>query len=75
MICPVSTPACAGMDLAIFCTAKGPKVAAAKAICATCASINECLRFAIKNDDFEDVIYGGMTGAERKMLVKDGALF
>lgn len=75
MITQIDSPACAGMELKIFLTAKGPKVAEAKAICATCPSINQCLKFAIRNNDFEDVIYGGMTGQERKSLVENGAIF
>lgn len=75
MITTIDAPACAGMDLKIFCTAKGPKVDSAKAICATCSQINKCLTFAMRNEDFEDVIYGGMTGAERKSLAQSGAIF
>lgn len=74
MITTIDSPACEGMDLSIFVTAKGPKVTAAKAICATCGQINKCLRFALANEDYEDVIYGGMTGQERKALALAGAV-
>lgn len=74
MITTIDSPACAGMDLSVFCTAKGPKVAAAKAICATCGQINKCLRFALANEDYEDMIYGGMTGQERKALAAAGGI-
>jgi Transcription factor WhiB len=43
-------------------------VAEKKAICATCAVVNECLTFAMRNEDFEATIYGGFTGVERKRL-------
>ena len=39
----------------------------AKAICATCAVIDECLAFALANEDFEPHVYGGMTGDERRI--------
>lgn len=63
---------CRDMDPEIFVTASGPKAERAKAICATCPEINKCLAFAIRNEDFDDVIYGGMTGKERKALVNSG---
>ena len=75
MITQIDSPACAGMELDVFLASKGKKAQAAKAICAQCPSINQCLRFAIQNNDFENVIYGGMTGDERKQLVRDGAIF
>ncbi len=43
-----------------------------KNVCAQCPVNNECLRFAIEQEDFESTIYGGFTGVERKQLVKDG---
>lgn len=60
--------ACAGNDEFIL---RGG-IAAKKAVCATCPVINECLAFAIDNDDFEATVYGGFTGAERHELVKNG---
>lgn len=72
MLTYFDAPACAGMDLEVFATAAGPKVEKAKAICATCPEINKCLAFAIRNEDFNDMIYGGMTGKERKALVDSG---
>ena len=75
MITVIDSPACAGMELDIFITAKGPKAERAKAICAGCSSINQCLAFAMQNQDYNDVIYGGMTGRERKSLAENGAMF
>jgi hypothetical protein len=60
--------ACAGMDSFI---ARG-HTAEKKAVCATCPVVNECLAFAIRNEDFEATVYGGFTGEERKQLIKDG---
>lgn len=60
--------ACAGNDSFI----ERGGTAAKKQICATCPVVNECLAFAIHNEDFEATVYGGFTGEERKQLVKDG---
>lgn len=60
--------ACAGIDS--FITRGG--TAEKKAVCAQCPVVNECLAFAVGNDDFEATVYGGFTGEERKQLVKDG---
>lgn len=43
-----------------------------KAVCAQCQVVNECLAFAIRNEDFEATVYGGFTGEERRELVKNG---
>jgi len=63
-----SEAACAGIDS--FITRGG--TADKKAVCAMCPVVNECLAFAISNEDFEATVYGGFTGEERKQLVKDG---
>lgn len=63
-----SEAACAGNDEFIL---RGG-TAAKKAVCATCPVVNECLKFAISNEDFEATVYGGFTGDERRQLVKDG---
>jgi hypothetical protein len=60
--------ACAGIDSFI----ERGGTAAKKAVCATCPVINECLAFAIGNEDFEATVYGGFTGDERRELVKNG---
>lgn len=43
------------------------RVAEAKDICATCTVREECLNFALANDEREG-IWGGLTGKERKAL-------
>jgi hypothetical protein len=43
----------------------------AKEICATCAVIDECLAFALANQDIEATVYGGLTGDERKPLISE----
>jgi hypothetical protein len=43
----------------------------AKEICATCAVIDECLAFALANQDIEATVYGGLTGDERKPLIAE----
>ena len=60
--------ACTGIES--FITRGG--TAEKKAVCAMCPVVNECLAFAISNEDFEATVYGGFTGEERKQLVKDG---
>lgn len=60
--------ACAGIDSFI----ERGGTAAKKAVCHQCPVINECLAFAIRNEDFEATVYGGFTGDERRQLVKNG---
>lgn len=43
------------------------RVAEAKTICATCPVKEQCLEFAIKNDE-RDGVWGGLTAKERKAL-------
>lgn len=64
----MDSAACAGME--DFITRGG--TAEKKAVCAQCPVVNECLAFAISNEDFEATVYGGFTGEERKQLVKNG---
>ena len=59
--------ACKDADSRIFLSGVTSRVQKAKAICATCAVIDECLAFALANDDFEPHVYGGMTGDERRI--------
>jgi len=58
--------ACAGMDSSVFLSGVTSRVNIAKAVCATCSVVKNCLAFAISNEDFEPHVYGGMTGAERR---------
>jgi len=60
--------ACLNADPAIFLSGVTSRVEKAKAICATCSVIDECLAFALQNEDFEPHVYGGLTGAERRSL-------
>lgn len=63
--------ACLNADSAIFLSGVTSRVMKAKAICETCPVIEECLAFAIANEDFEPHVYGGMTGDERRSLATD----
>ena len=58
--------ACKGADSALFLSGVTSRVIQAKAICADCPVIAQCLTFAIANEDFEPHVYGGMTGEERR---------
>lgn len=63
--------ACVGADSAIFLSGVTSRVTQAKEICESCPVIDECLAFAIANEDFEPHVYGGMTGAERRSVAMD----
>jgi hypothetical protein len=56
------------MPLKVFLGTLKSRNAEAKAICNSCPVQAECLTFALKNEDYEEVIYGGFTGAERKAM-------
>jgi len=60
--------ACNGMDSSIFLSGVTSRVNMAKAVCASCPVIQECLSFALANEDYEPHVYGGMTGSERKRV-------
>ena len=60
--------ACKDADSNLFLSGVTSRVQKAKAICASCAVVDECLQFAIDNEDFEPHVYGGMTGAERRRV-------
>lgn len=61
--------ACRNADPNLFLTGVTSRVVQAKAICAECPVIAQCLQFAIDNEDFEQHVYGGLLGHERKALV------
>lgn len=65
--------ACKDADSNLFLSGVTSRVQKAKAICATCAVIDECLEFAIANEDFEPHVYGGMTGEERRRVALTNA--
>jgi WhiB family redox-sensing transcriptional regulator len=60
--------ACNGMDSSIFLSGVTSRVNIAKAVCASCPVIQDCLSFALANEDYEPHVYGGMTGEERKRV-------
>jgi WhiB family redox-sensing transcriptional regulator len=60
--------ACNGMDSSVFLSGVASRIAIAKAVCNSCPVIQECLAFALANEDYEPHVYGGMTGAERKRV-------
>jgi WhiB family redox-sensing transcriptional regulator len=60
--------ACLTADPALFESGVTSRIVKAKSICAECPVIDQCLAFALANDDFEVTIYGGLTGDERRAL-------
>ena len=62
--------ACKDADSALFLTGVTSRVMKAKEYCESCPVMDECLMFAIENEDFEPHVYGGMTGAERRSLAR-----
>lgn len=60
--------ACKNADPSIFLSGVTSRVEKAKAICATCSVLQDCLSFALQHEDFEPHVYGGLTGAERRSL-------
>ena len=60
--------ACKDADSNLFLSGVTSRVQKAKAICASCAVVDECLQFAIDNEDFEPHVYGGLTGDERRRV-------
>lgn len=60
--------ACKDADSNLFLSGVASRIEKAKSICATCSVVQDCLAFAIRNEDFEPHVYGGTTGAERKRL-------
>ena len=66
-----SKAACLNEDSSLFLSGVTSRVMKAKAICATCAVIDECLGFALANEDIEPHVYGGLTGDERAPLIAE----
>jgi WhiB family redox-sensing transcriptional regulator len=67
--------ACIGSDPELFASGVTSRVLKAKAICEHCPVIDDCLSFAIANDDFEVGVYGGLTGDERRAIANEVARF
>lgn len=57
---------CIGADPALFFPAKGENATAAKALCAGCPVITECLEWALVYR--EEGIWGGTGGADRRLI-------
>ena len=62
--------ACLDAPVDLFWSGAASRVEKAKAICEGCRVIDDCLAFAIANEDFEVTIYGGLTGDERRKIAK-----
>ena len=45
--------ACKDADSSIFLSGVASRIEKAKSICATCSVVQDCLEFAIRNEDFE----------------------
>lgn len=63
---------CAQTDPELFFPPKGGSVTAAKAVCASCDVVAECLEFAIRTGERRG-IYGGLTAKERARLRRAAA--
>ena len=63
--------ACLDADSSLFLTGVTSRVLQAKAICERCPVIDDCLAFALDNEDFEPHVYGGMTGDERRAIAQE----
>ena len=63
--------ACLDADSSLFLSGVTSRVNKAKAICEGCRVIDDCLAFAIANEDFEPHVYGGMTGEERRVIARN----
>ena len=63
--------ACLDADSSLFLSGVTSRVNKAKAICEGCRVIDDCLAFAIANEDFEPHVYGGMTGEERRAFARN----
>lgn len=63
--------ACLDADSSLFLSGVTSRVQKAKAICERCIVIDECLGFALANEDTEPHVYGGLTGDERAPLIAE----
>jgi WhiB family transcriptional regulator, redox-sensing transcriptional regulator len=59
---------CASADPEQWFPEKGVSAHQAKRICATCPVIDECLRFALDNDEIG--VWGGTSQRERQMMLR-----
>lgn len=65
--------ACLNADPNLFLTGVTSRVIQAKAICERCPVVDDCLGFALANEDFEPHVYGGLTGDERREVAREMA--
>lgn len=64
---------CAQIGFEMFFPEKGGSVQTAKKVCAMCEVREQCLEYALANDE-QDGIWGGLTTSERKALKKRGGV-
>lgn len=62
--------ACRGMTLDVFFTERGESTKQAKALCAECPVVNECLDYALRTGQ-KFGIWGGTSEKERKRMRRD----
>jgi WhiB family transcriptional regulator, redox-sensing transcriptional regulator len=63
---------CAQVDPELFYPEKGGGTHAAKAVCASCPVVAECLEYALRSDDAFGV-YGGLSPRQRRRLRRGAA--
>ena len=59
--------ACRGLDANVFFPEQGSDASEAKAVCRGCPVTNDCLAYAIRNNEWAGV-FGGMSVRERRIL-------
>jgi WhiB family redox-sensing transcriptional regulator len=61
--------ACAGMDTELFFPERGGSTTAARAVCASCTVRDECLAYALEDEDaFSWGVWGGTVPKERRAM-------
>jgi WhiB family redox-sensing transcriptional regulator len=69
----MASAVCAQVDPALFFIKKGGTARHAKAICAVCPVVAECLEYAMEFDEHGGYgIFGGLTAKERQRLRNQG---
>ncbi len=64
---------CLGVDPDLFFPERGASTKEAKAVCGGCTVRDECREYAIENH-VKDGIWGGLSGRERRALVRRRSL-
>lgn len=62
--------ACLGADPDLFFPERGQSTEPARAICATCVVVEECLEFALQHRELPG-IYGGTSARERRLIRRE----